>query len=127
MNAIMSGNLLEDLPATQGDEVFETLLSRPGLEIRRIVSHGHRSPEGFWYDQAEDEWVLLVAGRARLRFDGDEPRELTPGSFVFIPAHQRHRVEETDASGPTVWLAVHFARNATSGPRSPETPCPTEP
>ena len=83
------------------------LLSEPGIRIERIVSLGHASPEGFWYDQEEGEWVLLLKGAARLRFEGGEPIELQPGSFVNIPAHRRHRVEWTDPGGPTVWLAVH--------------------
>ncbi len=101
-------NLFDSLPNT-AEEQFTELLKRPGIRIERIVSRGHRSPEGFWYDQQEHEWVLLIQGRARLRFadDGREV-ELMPGSHVEIPARCRHRVEWTDPDTETVWLAVHY-------------------
>lgn len=105
----MNGNLLAGLPITpEAEERFETLLSRPGLRLERIVSTGQASPPGFWYDQADAEWVLLVAGRAALRFEDEaEPRLLAPGDWLLIPPHRRHRVEWTDAAAPTVWLALH--------------------
>ncbi len=102
-------NILADLPDARAGEVIDTLLAAPGLRIERIVSLGQASPPGFWYDQAEAEWVLLLAGAARLRFD-DEPeaRTLHPGDRVEIAAHRRHRVEWTDPATPTVWLAVFY-------------------
>jgi cupin 2 domain-containing protein len=79
-----------------------------GVRIERIVSTGHSSPEGFWYDQPDDEFVVLLAGSATLCFEQDGRRlELIPGDWVEISAHVRHRVECTEANGPTVWLAVH--------------------
>ena len=112
------GNLLADLPATAGAEELRTLLATPGLRIERIVSTGQASPPGFWYDQDWDEWVVLLAGRAALRFAGETaPRVLEPGSYLHIPAHRRHRVEWTSADPPAVWLAVHWPdRNAPSPP-----------
>ena len=101
-------NLLADMPSSGADESLQTLLATPGFRIERIVSHGHASPEGFWYDQEDDEWVLLISGAARLRFEGEEPLELTPGAYLHIPAHRRHRVESTDPTAATVWLAIHF-------------------
>lgn len=92
------------------DETTETLLRRPGLRVERIVSRGHRSPDGFWYDQDEDEWVMVVRGGALLRFEGEaEPRRLGPGDHVDIPARVRHRVEWTDPDADTVWIAVFSA------------------
>jgi cupin 2 domain-containing protein len=92
-----------------GEEIFELLAERPGLRIERIVSTGQTTPEGEWYDQAEDEFVLLVAGAARLRIEGEtEDRVLTAGDWLLLPAHSRHRVSWTQAEPPTVWLAVHF-------------------
>jgi cupin 2 domain-containing protein len=103
-------NLLSDIPASRPAELVQTLLATPNVRIERIVSLGHASPGGFWYDQAEQEWVLLVAGAARLRFEGDEqPVELRPGDFVHIAAHRRHRVEWTTPDEPTVWLAIFVA------------------
>jgi len=103
-------NLLADLPGPLPEEVTYVLLTAPALRIERIVSHGHASPGGFWYDQDWHEWVLLLRGAARLQFEGeDEPLDLTPGSHVNIPARRRHLVEWTDPNELTVWLAIHYA------------------
>lgn len=102
-------NLFDTIPAPLPDEIAETLQTGSGVRIERIVSHGHASPEGFWYDQDQDEWVLLIAGSAGLRFD-DETAEhaLKPGDYLLIPAHCRHRVAWTAAGTDTIWLAVFF-------------------
>ena len=101
-------NLFADIPEDVPEELIQAILSTPGLRIERIVSLGHASPEGFWYDQETDEWVLLVKGTAWLRFEGEEPIELRAGAFVNILAHRRHRVEWTDPQEPTIWLAIHY-------------------
>ena len=104
---ISPANLLRDLPDASGGEITEMLLTVPGMRIERIVSLGQQSPPGFWYDQDEAEWMLLLAGRARLRFaDESEERVLGPGDFVQIAPHRKHRVEWTDPAAPTVWLAI---------------------
>ena len=100
-------NLLADLPADLPEELIQTLLSTPQVRIERIVSQGHVSPPGFWYDQDEHEWVLLVQGAARLRFD-DEVVELKPGDFQNIPAHRKHRVDWTSPGELTIWLAIYY-------------------
>ncbi|HTR86854.1 MAG TPA: cupin domain-containing protein [Reyranella sp.] len=103
------GNLLV-LPAAHAEEQFDTLIEGPGLRIERIVSTGQASPEDFWYDQEDDEFVLLLAGAARLRLEAEDAvLELKPGDWIEIPAHVRHRIEWTQADPPTVWLAVHRA------------------
>ncbi|MBM3111293.1 cupin domain-containing protein [Pseudomonas sp. P66] len=105
----MLDNLLNPLPPVTEQEHFDELLARPGLRIERIVSNGQASPAGFWYDQPQSEWVLLLAGSAGLRLEHESSaRALKPGDFVEIPAHSRHRVEWTDSTRATVWLAVHF-------------------
>jgi cupin 2 domain-containing protein len=102
-------NVLADIPGALPQELCQTLLNAAHVRIERIVSRGHASPQGFWYDQDEHEWVLLVSGRARLRFDGEDSLvELSPGSYINIPAHRRHRVEWTDPDQSTVWLAIHY-------------------
>jgi cupin 2 domain-containing protein len=109
--AVQAGNLFADISAASSPEKedFAEILARPGLKIERIVSHGHRSPEGFWYDQPQDEWVIVLKGSAGLRFEDEgSARTLNAGDYVFIPAGKRHRVEWTDPQLPTVWLAVHF-------------------
>jgi cupin 2 domain-containing protein len=103
-------NIFSDLPAQLPEELVETLVTSDRVRIERIVSHGHASPEGFWYDQDQNEFVMLLKGAARLQFEGeDEPIEMSPGDFIEIPAHRKHRVEWTTPDGPTVWLAVYHA------------------
>ncbi|WP_417739848.1 phosphoribosylaminoimidazole carboxylase [Rosistilla oblonga] len=107
--AARPGNLLANLPQNVPEELTEILASGSGLRVERIVSTGHRSPDGFWYDQPEREWVLLLQGAATLQFaDPPESIDLIPGDHVDIAAHRRHRVESTSATEPTVWLAVFY-------------------
>ena len=105
----MATNLLAPLPDARTAEVFTALLERPGVRIERIVSQGQVTPTDAPYDQPHDEWVLLLAGAARLWLDdGSGERDLTPGDTLLIPAHTRHRVTWTQAEPPTVWLAIHL-------------------
>jgi cupin 2 domain-containing protein len=99
-------NLFAGLPK-QPNELITRLLAAADVRIERIVCHGHASPEGFWYDQDQHEWVIVLKGAARLRFE-DEIVEMTPGDFINIPAHKRHRVEWTTPDEPTIWLAAHY-------------------
>jgi cupin 2 domain-containing protein len=102
-------NLFADLPRHLPVELFTTLIEAANVRIERIVSHGHASPAGFWFDQDHHEWVVLLEGAARLRFEVQpEPIEMKPGDFLNIPAHERHRVEWTTPNGTTIWLAVHY-------------------
>ena len=101
-------NLFKGVPEKLPEELFETLLQRDGLRLERIVSHGHTTPPDEWYDQAWDEWVILLSGSATLQFDGGELRQLKPGDYVLIPAHCRHRVEATDKQEKSMWLALHL-------------------
>lgn len=103
-------NLYSHLPTDLPEEVCETLLEADSVRVERIVSHGHASPAGFWYDQDESEWVVVLKGRAKLRFEGDdELMEMGPGDYVKIPAHKRHRVEWITPDESTVWLAVFYS------------------
>ena len=102
-------SLLEAAPLAPGHEISEILASVDGLRIERIVSHASASPPDFWYDQDETEWVLVVSGRARLRFEHrPQPIELGPGDHVEILPHVRHRVDWTDPDEVTIWLAVFY-------------------
>lgn len=102
-------NLMAPLPSVTEAEVFEALLEQPGFLLERIVSTGQATPPGQWLEQDRHEWVLLIAGSAALRFEGSaEHLELKPGDHVLIPAGCRHRVEWTDPTQPTIWLAVHY-------------------
>jgi cupin 2 domain-containing protein len=102
-------NLFANLPSGLPEELVEILVDSRHIRIERIVSHGHSSPANFWYDQVEDEWIVVLKGQARLLLEGDhEPVELRPGDFINIPAHKRHRVEWTTTEEQTVWLAVFY-------------------
>lgn len=105
-----SGNLYAGIDTGARDERFERLVEQAGVLIERIVSTGQASPEGFWYDDPRDEWVVLLAGAAELEFEaqGGARHRLRPGDYVHIPGHCRHRVAWTDTAAPTVWLAVYF-------------------
>lgn len=100
-------NLFANIPSNLPQELFETILSKPNVRIERIVSQGQSSPQGFWYDQDQSEFVVLLHGAARLRFEDGEV-EMMPGSFIDIPANKRHRVEWTSPDQQTIWLAVHY-------------------
>lgn len=114
-------NLFAALPADRSREACEALLETPHVRLERIVSFGQATPPGQWYDQPRAEWVLLLQGGAGLRFAGAaEPCVLRPGDWLLIPAHARHRVEWTDADGPTVWLALHAADGAAGADPAPE-------
>jgi cupin 2 domain-containing protein len=108
--AVRGGNLFSGVPDTLPEELFQPLLERPGVRVERILSRGHATPPGQWYDQSEDEWVLLLKGAAALEIEGEgKQRELLPGDYLLLPAHCRHRVASTAAGGETVWLAIHLA------------------
>ena len=100
-------NLLSNLPPNLPEELTTVLQEAHGVRIERIVSTGHKSPEGFWFDQQEHEWVMVLQGAAKLQFE-DRVAELKVGDWINIPAHQRHRVEWTSPDEPTVWLAVFY-------------------
>jgi cupin 2 domain-containing protein len=101
-------NLFLDIPSDRFAELFDTLAETGAVRIERIVSRGHVTPAGQWYDQDRHEWVLLLKGAARLAFADGREVALAPGDWLEIPARQRHRVAWTDPAQDTVWLAVHY-------------------
>ncbi|MCK6605881.1 MAG: cupin domain-containing protein [Ignavibacteriaceae bacterium] len=90
-----------------GAENFETIQSGKEIRIERIISKGQKSPPGFWYDQEENEWVMLVTGYAELEFEHGITT-LKPGDYINIPAGVKHRVSFTSETEETVWLAVFY-------------------
>ena len=105
-------NLFDDAPDKSPEEICDELIRGGRFKLQRIVSSGQATPPGEWYDQSQDEWVILLSGAARLRFDADrdegETVELRPGDYLNIPAHARHRVEWTDPEQKTIWLGLHY-------------------
>jgi cupin 2 domain-containing protein len=104
-----ASNVFSNIPDSTTEEIFETLLKTDHFKLERIISMGQATPSGEWYDQDGNEWVMLLSGSAGLLFEGsEEVLVMKPGDYVYIPARQRHRVEWTDASQKTVWLALHY-------------------
>ena len=102
----MLSNIFADVPVAGGTEDLLTLFENPAVKIVRIASAAHQSPPGFWYDQDEDEWVLVLKGHAILQFEEHEPIAMNEGDYVMVPKHVKHRIGET--SDWTLWLAVHI-------------------
>ena len=97
-----------DLPSSvPNQELFESIVSTDNILIERIISTGQTTPPEEWYDQAKDEWVILLQGEAILSYADGSQIKLTAGDYLFIPAHQKHRVEYTSSEPPCIWLAVH--------------------
>jgi cupin 2 domain-containing protein len=101
-------NIFEAIPADLPEELFQSLVHNSAVRIERIVSRGHTSPPSGWYDQAQNEWVIVLKGEAVLAFEQGVAVTLKAGDFITIPAHSRHRVEWTSQDVDTVWLAVHY-------------------
>ena len=105
----MKGNLFAPANGNTIGEHTDELLSQPGIRVERIISTGQASPPGFWYEQNEAEWVVLLSGAAELEFEDEpEPHKMAPGDWISIAAKRRHRVRWTDPSQPSVWLAIHY-------------------
>ena len=103
----MANNIFRLPEFLSSEEISEALIPDQGILIERIISTGQSSPEDFWYDQPRDEWVVLLQGKAKLVWPDGRSRELNPGDWVLIPAHEPHRVAETSTEPPCIWLAVH--------------------
>lgn len=107
------GSLLEGVCPAAGQETTQVLMEQNGLRLERIHSCQASSPEGFWYEQREHEWVLLLQGTAQLQFE-DEPtaRQLCRGDSLWIEAGRRHRVVATDPEPGCVWVALFWSAAA---------------
>jgi cupin 2 domain-containing protein len=114
-----SGNLFDPGASAGGSEgegegeQVDALVEQGGVSIERIVSMGHASPPGFWYDSPRAEFVVLLSGAATLEFEGEaKPLSMKPGDHVLIEAHCRHRVAWTSDREPSLWLAVYYPDDA---------------
>jgi len=101
-------NIFDDIPAELPEEKFDLLVAGGKLKIERIISRGHATPANDWYDQEQNEWVLMLKGEAILAFDGEPSITLKKGDYLDIPAHKKHRVDWTLPGSETVWLAIHY-------------------
>lgn len=106
-------NIFTHIPDQLPSEYFESLFKKDNLHIERIVSKGHTTPSGQWYDQNWDEWVLLLQGNAIIEYEDDLPKvAMSTGDYLLIPANVKHRVAWTDTDTDTIWLAVHLHKTA---------------
>ncbi len=103
-----TGNIHLSLPIDLKTEVFEDIVHAPGVRIERIVSLGHTSPESGWYDQDENEWVMVIQGGGEITFEDGAVCKLSKGDYLTIPAGRKHRVSWTDPDQITLWLAVFY-------------------
>jgi len=101
-------NIFDNMPSDLTSEAFSNLLKTDAIKIERIISKGHKSPESGWYNQQQNEWLMLIKGRAVLTFEDQSERKLEAGDYLNIPAHQKHKVSWTDPNIETVWLTVHY-------------------
>lgn len=101
-------NIYSDIPDNLPSEVFEDLLTTKSLRIERILSHGHSSPEEGWYDQAENEWVIVLKGQGVIEFEDGVIETLSEGDFINIEAGVKHKVVSTHPGEVTVWLAIFY-------------------
>lgn len=101
-------NIFSLLPDKLEHELFEELLRHKNIKIERIVSQGQTSPENDWYDQKENEWVIILEGAGSILFESGVEVNLKKGDYLNIPAHTRHKVTWTDPNSITIWLAIHY-------------------
>ena len=102
------GNLYRVGDLDRSSEVFEKLSGNEMVEVERIVSTGQSTPAGEWLVQEKNEFVVLLSGRAILKFEDGKEVELVPGDHLTIPANLPHRVDHTQTDPCTIWLAVHY-------------------
>ena len=100
-------NLFTGIPDKLDKEFFEVLKQDKHIKIERIVSKGQTSPDKGWYDQPQNEWVIVIKGEAIITFE-DKSVSMKAGSYIDIPANTKHKVSWTNPQLETVWLAVHY-------------------
>jgi len=102
-------NVFNDIPQDIDFEVFEQIVNSDKIKIERIISKGHHSPESGWYDQEQNEWVMILAGEAILSFIDGSDITMRKGDYINIPAHKKHKVKWTTPDVETIWLAVYYS------------------
>lgn len=99
-------NIFDKLPLQINQEESTSLHELKHTKITRIVSPVGCLLQKEFYDQADDEWFVILQGSAILEISGKQIN-LTLGSHYFIPAHTKHRVIRTSPSEATIWLAIY--------------------
>ena len=103
-----TGNIFDSIPQNITDEIFELIIDQNNVKIERIISKGHTSPKSGWHEQAENEWVILLRGEAKIEFVDNKEICLKVGSHLNIPANTKHKVSWTIPDSETIWLTVHY-------------------
>lgn len=102
-------NIFTKLPEMfSNSEIIEPLYENQSVCIERITSVDMHNDNGEWYDQDNDEWVIVLQGEGGLMFDDSSKVVLSPGDYLFIPAHRRHMLTHTSGNPPCIWLTVHI-------------------
>ena len=101
-------NIFSSMPENTRKEVFEELVQHGNVRIERIFSKGHTSPDDGWYDQSENEWVIVLQGSGSILFENGSNVNLKKGDYLNIPSHSKHKITWTDPNNITVWLAVFY-------------------
>ncbi len=100
-------NLLSNIPLSSNQEIFETITQNNNIRIERIISYGQTTTNDYWYNQEEDEFVVIIKGNAKITYEDGEIFDLKEGDSLYIKAHQKHQVTYT--SNPTIWLAIFIS------------------
>ena len=101
-------NIFKNIPVKLDEESFEDILNTDTFNIQRIISKGHTSPKTGWYDQDDNEWVIVLKGGAVLSYGNGDEVHLESGDYINIPAHTKHKVSWSDPNIETIWIAVHY-------------------
>lgn len=105
---MLKKNFFDNIPDDLQDEMIEVLINSDIIRVERIISYNQSSPENFWYDQNENEFVIVLQGSGNLRFEDGTEITLNKYDYLIIPAHKKHRVEKTSANEKTIWLAIFY-------------------
>ena len=104
-----AANIYKLIPGDLTEEIFETIVHGNNIRIERIISKGHTSPDTGWYDQRQNEWIIILKGNAIITFEGDKEIRLNEGSYLDIAAHTKHKVSWTSQKTETIWLAIYYS------------------
>jgi len=105
---LMRKNIFDGINNLSKDaEHFEKIFQSEKFKIERIISFGQVTPKGEWYNQEQDEYVMLIEGKAELEFEDKRRVKLTKGDYLLIPAHLKHKVTQTSKKPPCIWLAIY--------------------
>ncbi len=105
---MLKNNFFDNIPDKLQEEITEVLINSDIIRVERIISDNHSSPENFWYDQDENEFVMVLQGSGNLKFEDGTEITLNRNDYLIIPAHKKHRVEKTSDSEKTIWLAIFY-------------------